>query len=800
MHLLQALRHPHEITVRHTRSHVADPGNEVADALAKWACHRGGAVDAAVLPDIARPLPASPSLGSGSPTFQYQALWDGPSPPPELPTPAECASFFGLTDGSPAHTFTGKTQATICACLLTVNVQTLYPQDGDTDPDAPSGAFVGRARFLRDQLQAKGIAVTAVQETAERNLASHIRHTSEKHADGSGGVELWFSRDHAFLYDEGYGKPVLFQPDDFLAVYWNPRAIEDHLWTGLLAHFPAPESPKQAWLRKRIHAAFVPGTFGVPSPPGDAGDRFALLVLQCTCPCSGFLSIVHDCYRRQTGKDLDAYSVSLQDVPDLCSLEWALRDTATARAYGQDGVPGEVAHYCAAELSKALFQLQLKSVFRLCEPVQHKGGVLHCVWKRKGPKQPCTSYRGILVSSILGKSLHKLLRQKCVTALSTVTSPLQVGGLPRYPVTVPAHATRLFQSACHRRCLCHSIVFLDLQEAFYRIVRPLITGGPLTQEAIAAACRAVNLPSGVYHEIQAHLQQPALLQGAGASEWATRALAETLQDTWFKFLGEPELVVTTIGSRPGESLSDLVFSLLFAKVLARIRQALRAAGHVTAIPWHASMTGRLQPFAEPVHETIELLDSTWMDDLSLMLRAQDSIALLDRLCTGTAVLLDACLEHALLPNLGRGKTEALVMLRSSGTKEARRRLFIDEGGTLPLDCRLWPSARLRITPTHKHLGDILHHRGHLQREVKARAAQAWTAFNQRKQKVFASPAVAPRDNMLLFDTLVATVLFYGCGTWTSRGLCQFLAGGVAWNGLSDASASLFDDTGLASGC
>ena len=538
----------------------------------------------------------------------------------------------------------------------------------------------------------------------------------------------------------------------------------------------------------------------MPSPPGDAGDRFALLVLQCTCPCSGFLSIVHDCYRRQTGKDLDAYSVSLQDVPDLCSLEWALRDTATARAYGQDGVPGEVAHYCAAELSKALFQLQLKSVFRLCEPVQHKGGVLHCVWKRKGPKQPCTSYRGILVSSILGKSLHKLLRQKCVTALSTVTSPLQVGGLPRYPVTVPAHATRLFQSACHRRCLCHSIVFLDLQEAFYRIVRPLITGGPLTQEAIAAACRAVNLPSGVYHEIQAHLQQPALLQGAGASEWATRALAETLQDTWFKFLGEPELVVTTIGSRPGESLSDLVFSLLFAKVLARIRQALRAAGHVTAIPWHASMTGRLQPFAEPVHETIELLDSTWMDDLSLMLRAQDSIALLDRLCTGTAVLLDACLEHALLPNLGRGKTEALVMLRSSGTKEARRRLFIDEGGTLPLDCRLWPSARLRITPTHKHLGDILHHRGHLQREVKARAAQAWTAFNQRKQKVFASPAVAPRDNMLLFDTLVATVLFYGCGTWTSRGLCQFLAGGVAWNGLSDASASLFDDTGLASGC
>ena len=228
-------------------------------------------------------------------------------------------------------------------------------------------------------------------------------------------------------------------------------------------------------------------------------------------------------------------------------------------------------------------------------------------------------------------------------------------------MTVPAHATRLFQSACHQQGLCHSIVFLDLQEAFYRIVRPLITGGPLTQEAVAAACRAVNLPSGVYHEVQAHLQQPALLQGGGASEWATRALEETLQDTWFKFPCEPELVVTKIGSRPGDSLSHLVFSLLFAKVLARIRQILREAGHVTTIPWHASMTGRLRPVEEPVHDTVELLDSTWMDDLSLMLRAQNSTVLLDRLRAGTAVLLDACLEHALLRIWDGAKTEALVM-------------------------------------------------------------------------------------------------------------------------------------------
>ena len=40
----------------------------------------------------------------------------------------------------------------------------------------------------------------------------------------------------------------------------------------------------------------------------------------------------------------------------------------------------------------------------------------------------------------------------------------------------------------------------------------------MTEEAVAAACKAVNLPQRVYHELQRHLQQPALLNAAGASE------------------------------------------------------------------------------------------------------------------------------------------------------------------------------------------------------------------------------------------------------------------------------------------
>ena len=179
------------------------------------------------------------------------------------------------------------------------------------------------------------------------------------------------------------------------------------------------------------------------------------------------------------------------------------------------------------------------------------------------------------------------------------------------------------------------------------------------------------------------------------------------------------------------------------------------------------MLGNLLPLTTaPTHE-VELLDSTWMDDLAMLLQAGNSHELLTRTTTGAATLLDSCLEHALLPNLGRGKTEALLSFRSTGTRKAQYWLFVEEGGTLPLHCRLWPHARLRVTPTYKHLGGLLHRQGCLHKEVKARAAMAWSAFNQRKKQVFASPKISWPDKMVLFDSLVSTVMFYGSGKWPS---------------------------------
>ena len=478
------------------------------------------------------------------------------------------------------------------------------------------------------------------------------------------------------------------------------------------------------------------------------------------------VDFVHACYRRQAEKDLSGHLLELEDIPCRTELAAALRAASTDRAYGLDELPGEVLRYGAAEISRSVYALLLKSVYRLSEPVQHKGGTLYCIWKGKGPKQSCGSYRGILVSSMLGKSIHKTLRGRCTDVLASSAVPLQVGGLPRFPVTVPAQAARLFQSACFTSRRSHAILFLDLQEAFYRIIRPLITGERLSDEQVAHVCAAVQLPAGTMHDLRSFLGGDPLLASAGSSQWAAGAVSETLHDTWFRLPQEEDIVVTRTGSRPGDSLSDLVFSFLFACVLRQVRESLHQAGALAQIPWNPAMEYNLEQTPACPDRYLGISDATWMDDLAMFLTSPSACSLLTNLKIGASALIDACLRRALVPNLSRGKTEAILHVNGYKARQVRSQVFGTDAGHVPLDCEMWDSARLRVVPIYKHLGGYLQHNGGLRHEVSFRISQAWDAFNKRKKKLFHSPLVSAADKSVFFTSLVSTVMFHGAGTWT----------------------------------
>ena len=442
------------------------------------------------------------------------------------------------------------------------------------------------------------------------------------------------------------------------------------------------------------------------------------------------------------------------------------------RAFGVDGVPAEALHAAPGPASQALFSLILKRALRVEEPLHFKGGSLFAIWKGKSSPSRCDAYRGILVSSTVGKAYHSVLRSKNVPTLTTAMSPLQIGGLPQRPVTLAAHVVRMHQSWSIRSHLSQAVLFLDLREAFYRIVRPMVLGFTGSETDVQRILQAAQLPPGVPHDLRAHLQEVSLFQKEGASPWLAAVTSEALCHTWFRFEHGSLLTETGIGTRPGDNLADLIFSYVFAQVLRQVRQAIQDTAGVTLLPWHPDMLNELWPVSACATEEIPLLDCTWMDDAALVLQAHTAPALVDKLRQTAGVLLDGCLGRALLPNLDRGKTEAVVSLRGPGSRQTRAQTFRDDPATLDVNSDLWPGARIQLVPLYRHLGGHIHQSGALIREVRHRVALAWAAYTKRRKTIFAFSFVNWQDKVTIFESLVLSVLLYGAGTWNDLSVAE----------------------------
>ena len=476
--------------------------------------------------------------------------------------------------------------------------------------------------------------------------------------------------------------------------------------------------------------------------------------------------VERQCQHRQQRQRLDLPGISSQELPSKLQLESALRCSATGKAIGPDGIPAEVLHFGAGCLATPIYQILLKTVLRLEEPLAFKGGIVHRIWKGKIAPDLCHSHRAILVSSTVGKAVHRTLRGPGIVPFLSSHSPLQIGGLPRYPVTMAAQAARLFASP-HQKGN-GLLLFLDLREAFYRVARPLLVHMGHTEEDTARVFQALQLPAEAFHTFRCNLAGTSAACHAGASEWMQSLFRELLSDTWFRLPQQPDVIVTDLGTRPGDCLADLLFSYLFAVVLDKVKHSLMAEGFDLQLEWKRNMRGSVVP----VHEDgptdhVPLMDCTWMDDMCLMIATKTASEVFPCLRFAAGTLIDICLGHGMTPNLDKGKTEAVVLVHGAGSRSVRKQFLSAREPTVACQSVLWGHARIRVTPAYKHLGGWLTHRATCDKELRSRVGLAWSAFNKHKKQVFASPIVPVADKVAIFGSVVLSVMLYGAGTWTN---------------------------------
>ena len=157
---------------------------------------------------------------------------------------------------------------------------------------------------------------------------------------------------------------------------------------------------------------------------------------------------------------------------------------------------------------------------------------------------------------------------------------------------------RAFQR--HHRSLGRptALLFLDLTEAFYRVIRPLALAGDLSDEIIAQMALRLGLDAHVLADLHTLLRSPAAIEEAGLPEHAQRAIRVIHCDTHFAVRGQSDKCRTTLGSRPGDAYADVVFGYLWAKVLHSLQAQVEALDLAEIVPLTRPLPG-LHPLLDP---------------------------------------------------------------------------------------------------------------------------------------------------------------------------------------------------------
>eukprot|EP00435_Cladocopium_sp_Y103_P026761 s2688_g6.t1 len=467
----------------------------------------------------------------------------------------------------------------------------------------------------------------------------------------------------------------------------------------------------------------------------------------------------------------DHFCIEGADLPSLCDLEAAFRRINPAKATGPDLLHPAIFKAAPAQLARKTFCQLMKLSTHGQEALEHKGGFLCPLWKSKGAKHDPSSYRSILVSSFLGKSLlHRSLRDSQCHLFENFLQQEQLGGRRHVPVTLGVHIGRAFLRSRSSTGACVGMVFLDLKEAFYRIVRQLTLGGDVSDGLLAKICARLGLPADSLADFHRLLQQPEALVAANVPGHVRNAIRAVHSDTFFQVRGQQDCCRTELGTRPGDSWADVVFSYLWSRILKQLQQHLDQLGLGEEIPERHGLclcASAARTDDSPLTFR-SFLGPTWMDDTCICTSATTATALEQKLGQISSLLLQFCYQHALCPNLQPGKTEIFMSLRGVGSRRVKEKYFGPSSGRC-----MWIACEngfktIQVVSSYTHLGCVMHHRDDNRREARKRFAVAQTTFTQHRKYLLQNQMLPFLRRRELFASLVLSKLSYGAESWTFR--------------------------------
>ena len=315
-----------------------------------------------------------------------------------------------------------------------------------------------------------------------------------------------------------------------------------------------------------------------------------------------------------------------------------------------------------------------------------------------------------------------------------------------------------------------ALLFIDYRTAYYAALRELIMPMRGGTEAAEEAIAGMTLPPALVELLKRNLEQPSLLEQLAEARPEAGHLVDQLVDvhtnTWFCVQHAPGPAVTRRGTRPGDSLADVLFGVLLAPVLDEVGEGLEEAGLAwvqgPAGPFSAAAPRSTAPPLSPPRPQRNT-DITYADDVVYEIWPNAPHRVLEDLAFAVTLAVRAAGSKGLVVNDGPGKSALLLVMRGRLSCVNRRAICADRGGKIADTAGY--GVEVPVVRQYKYLGSQITDSGTLQPEIAARrSAQAGAVVSLRKA-VFERALVETSTKAQLANALATSRLMYLCHVW-----------------------------------
>ena len=203
-----------------------------------------------------------------------------------------------------------------------------------------------------------------------------------------------------------------------------------------------------------------------------------------------------------------------------------------------------------------------------------EGGVLVPVFKGKG--SPSDSlYRSIFLSDICAKLHHAKIRTCLVEAWIQDNSLLQMGGKKGCSTDVAHHFLHTHLAWAKSANVPCAMLFVDLQAAFYSVLRSMLTAGQLHYDLLCFAMHRLGISPPEWHKIRDQVGCDHATQGL--DNHSDAMIRDMFSETHFLMQSLDARTATTRGTRPCDPVADVLFNMAFKLVVLDARERIRAS-------------------------------------------------------------------------------------------------------------------------------------------------------------------------------------------------------------------------------